>query len=60
MADSDIIVSLHLVISFHLCGLSEQVVSNKPSLLQQIILQNRLTLQLFTKIIKTESILQSY
>ncbi len=60
ITDSAIIFRLHLVISFHFYGLSEQVVSNKSSLLQQIILQNRLTLKLFTKIIKTESIFKSY
>jgi hypothetical protein len=34
----------------------KQVASNKSSLLLKIILQNTQTLQLFTKIIKTESI----
>ncbi len=54
------LTQIHLVISFHFYGLSEQVVSNKSSSIQQIILQNRQTLHLFAKIIKTESIYKSY
>jgi len=38
----------------------EQVALNKSSLFLTIILQNAQTLQLFTKIIKTESIFKSY
>jgi hypothetical protein len=38
----------------------EQVASNKLSLILKIILQNMQALQLFTKIIKTESMYKSY
>jgi len=38
------------------CAIIEQVASNKSSLLPKIQKQNTETLQLFTKIIKTESI----
>jgi len=38
----------------------EQVASNKLSLLQKTQVENTLALQLFTKIIKTESIYESY
>jgi hypothetical protein len=40
--------------------ITEQVAANKSSLLLLIILQNAQTLQLFTKINKTESIYKSY
>ncbi len=40
--------------------MKEQVASNKSILLLKIILQNTEMLQLFTKIIETESISESY
>jgi hypothetical protein len=39
---------------------TEQVAWNKSSLLQMNILQNTQTLQLYTKMIETESIYKSY
>ncbi len=44
----------------HKLDLIDQVASNKSSSLLKIILLNTQTLQVFTKIIKTESIHKSY
>ena len=38
------------------CGIIRRVAGNHSSLLQKMILENTQTLQLFSKIIKTESI----
>jgi hypothetical protein len=41
------------------CGITKQVAWNHSSLLQKMILENTQTLQLFSKIIETESIYKS-